>query len=179
MAVRLRLNNAKCVSYCMLILNCAVAVGTVARCSLTCQHLAALLSRCEVQTSCKQADVLSDVCTRGPALCRQHNVPHQAPTLLHGVWGADINMKRLCFCVLFYVFIAHHTTVVFWPCPAQCTGPGVEGRVLAWHKTPVRPVGRSVCLYSFIMYRAVVAFSCSHMKYLSVPKQSLERVSPT
>lgn len=49
-----------------------------------------------------------------------------------------------------------------------------------WRDIKLRSARRSVCrLYSFIMYRAVVAFNCSHMKYLSVPKQSLERVSPT
>lgn len=58
MAVSLRLNNGKCLSYCLVILNCAVAARTAARCSLTCQLLAALVPRYEVQTRYKQADVL-------------------------------------------------------------------------------------------------------------------------
>ena len=62
------------------------------------------------------------------------------------VFEARILTWNGCFCFLFYVSITHSTAVVFWPCPAHCTGPAVERRVLAWHKTPVRPVGRSVCL---------------------------------
>lgn len=77
MAVRLWLNNGKCLSYCMLILNCAVVARPVTPCSLICQHVAALASRYEVLTRWQQDAV---AVTHGPALRRKQNMPLQLCT---------------------------------------------------------------------------------------------------